>query len=58
MDVLLISVEFRNIAENTVPQVEECIASLKYAAEHYSELGIDPEKIVVTGTLGREPSSC
>ncbi len=58
LDVLLVSVELRNIAENTVPQVEKGLASLKFVAEHYPELGIDPEKIIVTGTLGREPSSC
>lgn len=43
LDVVLISIEFTNAPENTVPQVEECLAGLKWVTEHAAELGIDPE---------------
>jgi acetyl esterase/lipase len=52
LDVVLISFEFTNAPENTVPQVEECFAGLKWVAEQHSELGTSPEKVVVTGASG------
>lgn len=52
LDVVLISIEFTNAPENTVPQVDECLAGLNWVAEHHLEFGIDPGKIVVTGASG------
>lgn len=52
LDVVLISIEFTNAPENTVPQVEECFVGLHYVAEHHAGLGIDPAKIVVAGVSG------
>lgn len=47
---MAVSVEYRRAPEAKAPaQVEDTYASLKYVAEHASELGIDAEKIVVHG---------
>lgn len=49
-DLVAVSVEYRRAPEAKAPaQVEDTYASLKYVAEHASELGIDAEKIVVHG---------
>jgi acetyl esterase/lipase len=49
LDVVLISIELTKALENTVPKVEGCMAGPKCVAEHHSEIGVDPERIVVTG---------
>jgi hypothetical protein len=56
LDVVLLSVEFTKALENTVPKVAGCMADPKWRAEHHSEIGVDPEKIVVTGAWGSESS--
>ena len=52
LDVVLLSVEISKALENTVPKVAGCMAGPKWVAEHHSEIGVDPEKIVVTGAWG------
>jgi acetyl esterase/lipase len=54
-DVLLfgavgVSVEYRLAPENPAPAgVEDCYAGLVWLADHADELGVDPDRIVVTG---------
>lgn len=46
----LISVEYRLAPETPHPgPVEDCYAGLKWTAEHARELGIDPDRIIITG---------
>jgi acetyl esterase/lipase len=45
-----VSVEYRLAPEHPAPAgVEDCYTGLVWLAEHTGELGIDPERIVVTG---------
>lgn len=52
LDVVLLSAEFTKALENTAPKVAGCMAGPKWGAEHHSEIGVDPEKIVVTEAWG------
>jgi hypothetical protein len=50
LDIILISVEYRLAPEFPDPApVEDCYAGLKWVGGHTSELGINPEKIMVAG---------
>ncbi|MFC6354700.1 alpha/beta hydrolase [Luethyella okanaganae] len=49
-DAVAVSVEYRLAPENPAPAgVEDCYAGLLWMAQHTAELGIDPERIIVTG---------
>ena len=50
LDVIVISVEYRLAPEYPDPApVEDCYAGLKWVGQNTSELGINPEKIMVAG---------
>ncbi|TCO59458.1 alpha/beta hydrolase [Actinocrispum wychmicini] len=45
-----VTVEYRLAPENPAPAaVEDCYSGLVWTAKHASELGVDPDRIVVTG---------
>lgn len=47
---ICITVEYRLAPEHPYPAaLDDCWAGLKWVGEHASELGIDPERIIVTG---------
>lgn len=47
---ICISVEYRLAPENPYPAaLDDCWAGVKWVAAHASELGIDPERLLVTG---------
>lgn len=53
MDAVLISVEFRVAPEHPHPApVEDCYAGLKWVSEHTAEIGINPDRILITGSSG------
>jgi acetyl esterase/lipase len=49
-NAVLLSVEYRLAPEHPDPApVEDCYAGLKWMSEHASELGINPDKIMISG---------
>lgn len=49
-DGVLVTVEYRLAPEHPDPiPVEDCYAALLWTAEHAAEIGIDPERLIVTG---------
>lgn len=51
LDVVLMTVEYRLAPENPAPtQVEDCSAGLIWVADNASQLGVDPGKIIVSGS--------
>jgi len=49
-DGVLVTVEYRLAPEHLDPiPVEDCYAALVWTADHAAELGIDPNRIIVTG---------
>jgi acetyl esterase/lipase len=50
LDIVVISVEYRLAPEFPDPApIEDCYAGLKWVGEHTSELGINPEKVMICG---------
>jgi acetyl esterase/lipase len=48
---ILISVEYRLTPEHPYPAaIDDCWAGLKYVGEHTAELGIDPDRLMITGS--------
>lgn len=53
LDAVVISVDYRLAPEHPAPAaLEDCYTSLKWVREHVSELGIDPERIMIAGHSG------
>lgn len=53
LDMVLVSVEYRKSPDASgLEPVEDCYAGLKWTAENASKLGIDPEKIIISGHSG------
>lgn len=49
-DAVVVSVEYRLAPEHPDPApVEDCYAGLKWMSEHASELGVNPEQIILAG---------
>lgn len=50
-DAVLVSVDYRLAPEFPDPYpIEDCYAGLLWTAEHAAELGIDPERLLITGS--------
>ncbi len=50
LDAVLVSVEYRLAPEHPDPApVEDCYAGLKWVSEHATELGINPDHIIISG---------
>jgi acetyl esterase/lipase len=50
MDAVLVSIEYRLPPEHPDPApIEDCYAGLTWMAEHASELGFDPDNLVIVG---------
>lgn len=49
-DAVVVSVEYRLAPEHPDPApVEDCYAGLAWTAKHAAELGIDPDRLIITG---------
>ncbi|MGF7235593.1 MAG: alpha/beta hydrolase [Frankia sp.] len=50
LGLVVVSVEYRLAPEHPHPApVEDCYAGLTWTADHATELGIDPDRIIITG---------
>jgi acetyl esterase/lipase len=49
-DAIVVSVEYRLAPENPHPALlNDCYAGLRWVSEHFHELGIDPERVMIAG---------